>query len=724
MSKPAHKIALLHDDPDVVKRIGRVAAASGLEIFRPHNFAALLNHVDDPLLSAMVLDLAGPRDGGFDQLKRLYSPSSRANIVVVAGMDEKSAAVTRRLAESRGLDLAIFPKGGIDDRALAEQLCRGRDQGPRFGPAELDDCIENKNFRVEYQPKVPLFTANGASVFGVEALCRMHHPRFGTISPDRFIPMAEKTGLIFKLTDAVACDAFRAFRDWQEKNLNIRLAINVSPELLRDTAWSELFLRRCAEFGIKPASITLEITESAAGATDPAASEILSNLRSRGFTLSIDDFGTGFSSLATLYRLPVSELKIDKSFILDLQESTGARTLVESTVSMAQRIGLKVVAEGVETEAVFKELGRMGCHEAQGFFIGRSMPAEQIVPFFTGWKTNTAVPARSGSAGPTLPKVAIVQSLLNEITANADAAQDIKDLRQIPPLVLKGNRVAALSLCHAAIAQLTKTPARSELQAKIAQLQSMLEAEIVSKADVEIETTHGLVRLIPRTSVTLGRPSVAGPVDLPINCRWLSTGDRTLKLFLEQGEWFLEDRGSTHGHFIAGERIAHRRAIELPYGKTAIDIGMASGSIAPLSLVIDRSTREAATLTISFYYEEESLSSEIGRHQWPQLETDISTTWIVFGEEISVGRAPHCTLLLEDCRLPTAATIRYQDGFWISPLPEAELRIGEAAFRADVPLPAQGELDLSGAALKLRAFNNGAASAKPAAAAPRIGRAG
>jgi hypothetical protein len=344
------------------------------------------------------------------------------------------------------------------------------------------------------------------------------------------------------------------------------------------------------------------------------------------------------------------------------------------------------------------------------------------VPFFTGWKTNTQTPARTGAAGPTLPKVAIVQSLLNEITATADSAQDIKELRQIPPLVLKGNRIGALSLCHAANAQLAKTQARREIQGKIAQLQSMLEAEIVSKPDIELETSHGLIRLIPRTAVTLGRPSVAGPVDLPINCRWLSTGDRTLKLFMDQGEWFLEDRGSTHGHFIAGERIAHRRPIDLPYGKTAIDIGMASGSIAPLSLVIDRSTREASTLTISFYYEEESLSSEIGRHQWPQLENDISTTWIVFGDDISVGRAPHCTLLLEDCRLPTAGAIRYKDGFWISPLPEAELKIGDAVFHADVPLPAQADLDLAGAPLKLRAFNNGASAAKPAGAAVRIGR--
>jgi hypothetical protein len=267
---------------------------------------------------------------------------------------------------------------------------------------------------------------------------------------------------------------------------------------------------------------------------------------------------------------------------------------------------------------------------------------------------------------------------------------------------------------------LAKTPARSEIQSKIAQLQTLLEAEVASTADLELETPQGLIRLIPRGSVTLGRPSVAGPIDLPINCRWFPTGDRTLRLFLESGEWFLEDRGSTHGHFIAGERVAARRPFELPYGKTAIDIGMASGSIAPFSLVVERPTRDASAIMVSFYYEPESLSAEIGRHQWPLLEKDISTTWIVFDSEITVGRAPHCSLLLEDCKLPTAGTIRYKNGFWFSPLAEAELRIGSAVFRQDTPLPAKAEIDLSGAALTLRPFNVTGPKAAPSAAGPRL----
>ena len=710
MSKPAHKIALAHDDPEIAERVSRVAVAAGLVVVRAQSFSGLLNHIDDPLLSSIVIDVAAPRDGGMDLLKRLYNPSSRARIVVIGSWDAKAADATRRLAQSRAIDIAVFRKQGLDEEQLRRQLCAGRDGGQRFGPAELDDSLEKGFLRVEYQPKVPLVAA---AQFGVEALCRIRHPEFGMISPDRFIPLAETCGLIFKLTDAVACESFRAHRSWRDAGLNLRLAINVSPELLRDSEWSNLFLQRCAEYRVDPKSITLEITESAAGATDPAACEVLTALRARGFTLSIDDFGTGFSSLSTLYRLPVGELKIDKSFILDLQGSTGARTLVESTVSMAQRIGLKVVAEGVESEAVFRELRQMGIHEAQGYFIGKSMGAEEVVPFFTGWKKSMSEPAAAG-ASKALPKVAIVQALLNDIAQesglaelpgrgrNAESGGARELVQRIPQLVLGGDPIAALADCHAALRQIERTPSRSELAGKLLQLQTLLEEELVTRSDLELVGAQGAFKLLPRDSVTLGRPSVVGDADISVQCRWMSTCDKNLRFFYESDDWYVEDCGSTHGHFIDGARVAIRRPVMLPIGETVLDIGMASGSIAPLSIVLRRPTAAANALVVDFHFDPDNLISEIGREQWPALERDLGNTWIAFQGQIAAGRAPQLPLVLSDCTLATAATISFQDGFWIAPAADTFIGLGESVFHQPVPLPAKGDLRLAGVRLALR----------------------
>ena len=149
------------------------------------------------------------------------------------------------------------------------------------------------------------------------------------------------------------------------------MAINISPRLMSGMTWFELFEHRCQEYSVDPKRITLEVTESSSQGGKVLALEILSRLRLKGFLLSIDDFGTGFSSLETLYKLPFGELKIDKGFVFDLLKNSEARTLVESTVSLARKLGLKIVAEGVETDELFQELRNLQCDDAQGYFISK-----------------------------------------------------------------------------------------------------------------------------------------------------------------------------------------------------------------------------------------------------------------------------------------------------------------------------------------------------------------
>ncbi len=721
MPAPAQKIALLHEDAEIAERVSRVARGAGVDVVRVQSFAALAALARNPLLGAIVLDVPAPREGGFEILERLDTASLKANVIIIAAMDVKTAESTRKRAHAKGFELAVLRKQGLDDKTLLAQLTKSRDVVSRFGPAELDDCLEKHLFRVEYQPKVPLFDPSGSSPFGVEALCRINAPQFGAVSPDHFIPMAERCGLIPKLTHAVIGDAFRDWNMWRKAGLLLKLAVNVSPALLRDNEWSDRFLTTSEEHGVDPQWITLEITESAAGATDPEACEILNRLKGKGFSLSIDDFGTGFSSLATLYRLPIGELKIDKSFILDLQGAAGARSLVESTISMAQRMGLKVVAEGVESESLFRELRRIGCHEAQGFFIGKSMAADEVVSFFTGWKKSMQDSPAQTAPGKGLPKIAIVQALLKDIATakptKAKPAQQwngkalstpaVKDdghdlLAKIPPLVLEGKTIAALALCEAAVAQLQDWRSNDEIRTKLAQLTGLMQQDLVNRKELELHGAHGVFRLLRRNALTFGRPSV-NPVDIPIKCRWLSPGDKNLRLFVKGDQWFLEDRGSAHGHYVDGERLQPRQPYALTYGKIVVDIGLASGGAAPVSVILRQTSTSPGALTISFDYDAETLQSDIGK-DWPALEAELSATWIAFDKTVTVGKSLQNALVLEECGWANAATITFDNGFWIAPAAEGTLGIDGASFTQKAPLPAECQLQLINSQLRVRPF--------------------
>ena len=473
------RIAIFHDDFEVVASVAALAAEAGLETVYPASATALEVELHDPLMAAVVLDLVGPKNGGFELLERVANAPSRPQVIVVTALDPRTIDSIRRMGNTKGLKLRVFKKNG-DEGELRGFLAKLEKRQVRFGAEHLADAIARQLLHVEYQPKVPL-KADGEE-FAVEALCRLQHPQFGNVYPEQFIAMAEKHHLIAKLTDAVVCHAFRDLAIWRNAGLLVRLALNVSPELLQTPDWCEQFMRRCAEFAIDPERITLEITESQSGATLDVALAVLTRLRLKGFTLSIDDFGTGFSSLAMLYKLPFSELKIDKSFTFDLQQSEEARALIETTIGMAQRLGLKVVAEGVESESVFRELRLMGCQHAQGYFISKSLTADKVPQFFADW--NSLMKCEPIHAQNALPKIAIIQSLLSDILkhdigeiaplrTDLDSPGEVGEnstlelTRKIPTLVLQGKVADALAGCQAAMRRLQSAPERAALKGKI-----------------------------------------------------------------------------------------------------------------------------------------------------------------------------------------------------------------------------------------------------------------
>ena len=240
---------------------------------------------------------------------------------------------------------------------------------------DLRSALELGQFELYFQPKVD---AISLQVTAAEALLRWHHPQRGLVSPVVFIPLAERYGLIGSIGNWVIDEACRCAARWRERGLRMRVAVNISGWQMQEEDLVERIEAALLRNEIPPGRFTCEITESVAMEDTKLTQNTFEKMRRAGFHVSIDDFGTGFSSLATLRRLPAAELKIDRAFISDLEESEDARSIAKSIVTMATALNLRVVAEGVETVGQCELLVAMGCDELQGFLFSKPIPAGEL----------------------------------------------------------------------------------------------------------------------------------------------------------------------------------------------------------------------------------------------------------------------------------------------------------------------------------------------------------
>jgi EAL domain-containing protein (putative c-di-GMP-specific phosphodiesterase class I) len=245
---------------------------------------------------------------------------------------------------------------------------------------QLALALERGEFVLHYQPQV---RASDGALVGAEALARWHHATRGPVPPDEFIPLAERSGLIRPLTDLVLSRAIAACAGWQRTSPGVGVSVNISARSLADETLVEVVDRLLPRHGLAPELLTLEITESSIMADPLSTIGLLHQLQHRGIHISVDDFGTGYSSLSYLRRLPVTEVKIDRSFVQRMSDHTDDRVIVSSIVDLAKNLGLSVVAEGVEEEHTWRLLVAAGCDVAQGYLISRALPLEE----FRRWAT-------------------------------------------------------------------------------------------------------------------------------------------------------------------------------------------------------------------------------------------------------------------------------------------------------------------------------------------------
>ncbi len=342
----------------------------------------------------IILDLMMPDMDGIEVIRHLAGQKSKASLILISGYDSGVLHSAETLAVSCGLNvistftkpintesLSCFLTSQSNKLAQIERVSTNNDSARPgkfdFIPTEQDlrNAIENKQLILYYQPQVNMKTE---ALHGAEVLVRWLHPEFGLIFPDKFIALAEQTGLIEQLSEEVIHLAVKQSVHWQKLNRATRLSINISAQNITSLKLPEQLRMLVKEYEIDPSMIVLELTESALMDSEVTSLDIFTRFRLKGFQLSIDDFGTGYSSLSQLHKIPFTELKIDQSFVTNMKQEKESAAIVETCIMLAHKLNMEVVAEGIEDKATWDLLLTEGCDIAQGYYIARPMPAEQF----------------------------------------------------------------------------------------------------------------------------------------------------------------------------------------------------------------------------------------------------------------------------------------------------------------------------------------------------------
>ncbi len=329
--------------------------------------------------TVVVVDLQMPDTDGIELLRAMADQKVTANVVVCNGIDVRTIDTTIRLGTELGLEMRGSlnkPVRLAEIRNLLESLKAPSDSG---GLDALSRAIDKDELFLAYQPKIDLHT--GAAV-GAEALVRWRTPSGTVMPPDSFLPYAEEHGLMGSLTDWVMRNAVDQLAKWAADDFCINLAVNISATNLHDLSLPDSLADMCHAAGLKANSFTLELTETASMRDAAKMMDVLARFRIKDFSLSIDDFGTGFSSLVQLQRLPFSEIKIDKSFVFGMDTIKENAVIAKTVIDMGHNLGLQVCAEGVENEASLRMLKQFGCDFAQGYYFSKPIAASDIPPFF------------------------------------------------------------------------------------------------------------------------------------------------------------------------------------------------------------------------------------------------------------------------------------------------------------------------------------------------------
>ena len=388
------KILVLDDELFMRKLLARMLTNQGFtSVTLCESGRAALDRLDsvDMRPNLILLDLNMPEMDGIEFVRHLVERNYTGSLILISGEDERMLQTVEKLVQAHKITvlghihkpvkpevlsvlLEKWAPSSLDSSYAAQKV---------YGADEVRAAINNGELVNYYQPKVAVATGK---VVGVETLVRWHHPVNGMVPPDQFIGVAEANGLIDDLTRVVLTSALAQAKAWREAGLALRVAVNVSMDSLTSLDFLDFVTGLTAKIGIPPQEIVLEVTESQLMRDARIPLEILTRLRLKRFRLSIDDFGTGHSSLAQLRDIPFDELKIDQGFVHRAWTVDTLRAMYDASLALARQLGMEVVAEGVEDRDDWDLLFRTGCDLAQGTFISRPMLAADLPGWMEGWQ--------------------------------------------------------------------------------------------------------------------------------------------------------------------------------------------------------------------------------------------------------------------------------------------------------------------------------------------------
>ncbi|SDZ88300.1 EAL domain-containing response regulator [Nitrosospira multiformis] len=396
VERSAVKILVLDDESFMLKLLNRILSNLGYaSITLCDSGGAALEKIAntdaDTVPDVILLDLNMPGMDGIEFVRHLVDLHYPGSLILVSGEDERILQTTEKLVRAHKIPILGYLHKPVTPDALAAMLGKWAPPSASapgtakkvYSADELRAALKESELINYYQPKVAV--ASG-EVVGVETLVRWRHPRDGIVFPDQFIGVAEASGLIDDLTQTVFTAAMTQAKAWQEARLPLRIAVNVSMDNLASIDFLNFVAEAAAKEGIAPQNVVLEVTESRLMQDTRAPLEILTRLRLKRFRLSIDDFGTGHSSLAQLRDIPFDELKIDQGFVHRASTDETLRAIYDASLSLARQLNMEVVAEGVQDQEDWELLRRTGCDLAQGAFVSRPLLPEDVPGWIELWR--------------------------------------------------------------------------------------------------------------------------------------------------------------------------------------------------------------------------------------------------------------------------------------------------------------------------------------------------
>lgn len=377
------RMLVIDDEEDICDLIAEIAMRHGLDvktISNPENVAALLVEFKPGLI---MLDLMMPGIDGVEMLRLLAEHVKDAKLCLISGSDTRVLNSARRLGSAHGLDVVAALEKPLSIPTLNnlfEQVTAGNKNAEG---ATIAQAIAAGQFILHYQPVIEMATHR---VKGAEALIRWAHPSQGLMLPDKFLEQVVNDGLMQAMTDVVLQTSIIQASKWRQVGENLTLSVNVTASTLLDLTLPDRIASLCAQHGVAAEQLVLEVTETEAMRDVTRTMDVLLRMRIRNIGVSIDDFGTGHSSLRELQRMPFSEMKIDRSFVTDMAKNKDCAVIVQSIIDLAHNLGLKVIAEGVEDINVWNLLLEKGCDYAQGFYAGRPMPSTEFDVWLKNWR--------------------------------------------------------------------------------------------------------------------------------------------------------------------------------------------------------------------------------------------------------------------------------------------------------------------------------------------------